>query len=343
MANEEHLRILRSGVEKWNEWRSQNPVVEPDLTNANLRLINLHGANLTDANLSNADLTGVLFIDTLLHFSVLTKATLSYARMAQLNLTSVDMSHANLSGASLLNVNFFGTNLVGCNFTDVNLGWCSFSDTLLVGILGLDKVSHDGPSSIGVDTLEQTAVACSEDDDKDDQKRIETFLERAGVSQGSIGFFRSRIGQPIQLYSAFISHSTKDQEFADRLHVDLRQKGVRCWLATEDLKIGDKLLQSINDAIRQHDKLIVVLTETSVDSTWVEDEIEMAFEKERKQGGTVLFPIRLDDTVMFSTLGWAAKVRNRQIGDFRKWKDPDEYQKALARLIRDLQPEKAWS
>jgi len=27
----------------------------------------------------------------------------------------------------------------------------------------------------------------------------------------------------------------------------------------------------------------------------------------------------------------------RHIGDFRHWKDHDQYQKALARLIRDLQ------
>jgi hypothetical protein len=41
MANEEHLIILWSGVEKWNEWRRTNPAVKPDLTNANLRLMNL--------------------------------------------------------------------------------------------------------------------------------------------------------------------------------------------------------------------------------------------------------------------------------------------------------------
>jgi len=28
-----------------------------------------------------------------------------------------------------------------------------------------------------------------------------------------------------------------------------------------------------------------------------------------------------------------------EIGDFRKWKNDDLYQKALLRLIRDLQPE----
>ena len=50
MANEEHLEILRSGVEHWNAWREQNA----DVTNylANLRDADLTGANLFDANLS---------------------------------------------------------------------------------------------------------------------------------------------------------------------------------------------------------------------------------------------------------------------------------------------------
>ncbi len=62
----------------------------------------------------------------------------------------------------------------------------------------------------------------------------------------AVSSFRSRIGQPIQFYSAFISYSTKDQEFGDWLYADLRQKNIRCWLATEDLKIGDKFRTRIN-------------------------------------------------------------------------------------------------
>jgi len=155
----------------------------------------------------------------------------------------------------------------------------------------LENAVHEGPSSIGVDTLELTAADLAKD--PSDQAAVEIFLEGAGVPNEYISFFRSRIGQPVQFYSAFISYSRKDEGFADRLYADLRQKNIRCWRDKEDLKIGEKLRQSINDAIRLHEKLIVVLSENSVNSIWVEDEVEMAFEKERRQGGTVLFPIRL--------------------------------------------------
>jgi hypothetical protein len=78
-----------------------------------------------------------------------------------------------------------------------------------------------------------------------------------------IDYLRSLLNQPIQYYSCFISHSTKDQEFAERLHADLDNKGVRNWYAPEDLKIGDPFRQRIDDEMRLHQKLLVILSEHS--------------------------------------------------------------------------------
>jgi hypothetical protein len=54
----------------------------------------------------------------------------------------------------------------------------------------------------------------------------------------------------------------------------------------------------------------------------------------------VLFPIRVDEAVMDSNVGWAADIRlARHIRDFTKWKDHDAYQIAFTRLLRDLKAE----
>jgi hypothetical protein len=145
--------------------------------------------------------------------------------------------------------------------------------------------------------------------------------------------------QPAPRCSCFISYSSKDQEFADRLYADLQANGVECWFAPEDLKIGDPFRQHIDDAIRRYDKLLVVLSETSVASTWVESEVEAALERERAaKGETVLFPIRLDEAVMKTSQAWAADIRRkRHMGDFSLWQDHTSYQKAFQRLLRDLQ------
>ena len=68
MADEEHLRIIRQGVNIWNEWREKHPELIPDLSGADLFMANLSRASLTGAipmgallietDLRGADLTG---------------------------------------------------------------------------------------------------------------------------------------------------------------------------------------------------------------------------------------------------------------------------------------------
>src|SRR6185436_5247000 len=103
---------------------------------------------------------------------------------------------------------------------------------------------------------------------------------------------------------------------------DLQNHGVRCWFAPEDLKIGDKIRSRIDEVIRIHDKVILIISQNSVSSQWVEQEVETAIEQERREKRTVLFPIRLDDAIMNVQSGWPASiVRTRYIGDFSDWKD----------------------
>jgi hypothetical protein len=117
----------------------------------------------------------------------------------------------------------------------------------------------------------------------------------------------------------------------------LQNKGVRCWFAPHDLPIGAKIWDAIDEAIRLRDKLLVLLSEASIASDWVEDEVNKAYAEERERKETMLFPIRLDDAVMTTPEPWARKLRDqRNIGDFREWRNPDAYPKSLDRLLRDL-------
>ena len=52
MANQEHLDfLLEEGVEAWNDWREENPDIQPDLSNADLSSSNLQSVNFTQTNL----------------------------------------------------------------------------------------------------------------------------------------------------------------------------------------------------------------------------------------------------------------------------------------------------
>ncbi|HEX3071795.1 MAG TPA: toll/interleukin-1 receptor domain-containing protein, partial [Thermoanaerobaculia bacterium] len=173
----------------------------------------------------------------------------------------------------------------------------------------MDTIKFIGSSSIGIDTFFQSGGLA------------EAFLRNAGVPEEFVQYAASLVGTPIEYYSCFLSYSSKDDEFARRLYNDLQGKNVRTWFAPEELKIGDRFRSRIDESIRIHDKLVLILSANSVDSDWVETEVESALERERKEGKDVLFPIAIDDEGFTSQQPWAADIRRkRHIGDFRKWK-----------------------
>ncbi len=143
--------------------------------------------------------------------------------------------------------------------------------------------------------------------------------------------------------SCFISHATADLQFAQLLHKDLLKNGISCWFAPEDMMIGDHIMQTVNEAIRLHDKVVVILSTASIESTWVEHEVSRALDGSAKRGRNLLFPIRIDDAVMECPSGWANELRTKQngqyIGDFTNWKDAESYDVALKKLVLALQGE----
>ncbi len=173
----------------------------------------------------------------------------------------------------------------------------------------------------------------------------EVFL-RAGACRTNSSTTSGRwLGRPIEFYSCFISYSTKDQEFAERLHADLQAKGVRCWFAPEDMKAGRKLHEQIDEAIRLHDKLLLILSEHSMSSKWVKTEIANARAREEQEDKQLLFPITLAPfeevkkwKLFDAEIGddSAREIREYFIPDFSNWKDHDSYQTAFQRLVKDL-------
>lgn len=103
------------------------------------------------------------------------------------------------------------------------------------------------------------------------------------------------------------------------------------------MKIGDDILDRIDESIRMRDKLLLILSNNSIQSDWVELEVKKAMAEERRRKKGVLFPVRIDEAVMDTGEAWACQLKdNRHIGDFTRWKDHDAYKKALDRLLRDL-------
>ena len=321
-------------VEGWNKWRENNRSTRIDLSGADLTGADLSRADLTGANLSGTTLSRATLISTNFSGANLSGATLTQADLTGADLIGADLNGANLNGITLSRAILIGATLISANLSGTilsgaTLGSTLFEDVDLSQVKGLETVRHFLPSRIAIDTIYKSKGNIPE-----------VFLRGCGVPDNLIAFMHSLTGKAFDFYSCFISHSTQDKDFAERIYADLQSKGVRCWFAPEDLKIGDKFRTCIDEAIRIYDKLMIVLSENSINSEWVEKEVETAFEKERQQKRTMLFPVRLDDAVMKADQAWAADIRRtRHIGDMSNWKDHDSYQKAFDRLLRDLQAE----
>jgi uncharacterized protein YjbI with pentapeptide repeats len=65
MANQKHLDIFWQGADIWNQWRSENPDIKPDLSYADLSGVDLSDStfngDMSYANLSGANLTKATF------------------------------------------------------------------------------------------------------------------------------------------------------------------------------------------------------------------------------------------------------------------------------------------
>jgi uncharacterized protein YjbI with pentapeptide repeats len=168
MPDEEHLKILKQGVEQWNKWRLEN-AIRPDLSGANLIGADLIGTDLIAAYLSFVDLTGanlsgVKLIDANLIGANLSGAYLSGANLIGANLSSAYLSGANLSGAYLSGAYLGGAYLSGANLRDANLRGANLSGAYLSGanLTSADLTDADlsGTRLVETDFTNATITGC---------------------------------------------------------------------------------------------------------------------------------------------------------------------------------------
>jgi uncharacterized protein YjbI with pentapeptide repeats len=123
MANDQHVAVLKKGVDAWNAWRGENPDIHPDLGGANLIGADLFKANLSGANLFRAYLGEANLIG----------ANLFKADVSGANLIGANLSKANLSGANFIWANLIWANLSGANLSGANLAGATIVETDLTG------------------------------------------------------------------------------------------------------------------------------------------------------------------------------------------------------------------
>jgi hypothetical protein len=130
--------------------------------------------------------------------------------------------------------------------------------------------------------------------------------------------------------SIFLSHSSSDKRFAERLGKRLANWGVTVWIDKAEIKVGDLLLEKIAEGIEHMDYLGAILSSTSLSSNWVQKELQMAMTMEIKQKRIKVIPI------LHSDCDIPAFLQDKVYADFR---NRSMFQHSLLKLLDVLVPE----
>lgn len=337
-----------------------------NLSKANLHKINLLYANLDFSNLDFADLSGADLVHAhiwganldhaKLEYANLLRADINLARFTNVILMRARLSHANVqladfSDADIRTARLDETILKSVNLKNADLSGSFLKLTSIVAIdlretKGLDEVVHMMPSFIDIDTFAISRGRISEkflrgcglsDWEIESVKLYQPELSTQEIDNILYRVHDMRANQAIQINPLFISYSHADSTFVDEMEKHLDKKGVRFWRDIHDATSG-RLEKVVDRAIRQNPIVLLILSENSVKSDWVEHEARTARELEKELGRDVLCPVALDNA--WKDCLWPARLREQimeyNILDFSKWKDEGEFAKMFRKLIDGL-------
>src|SRR6266404_5693420 len=91
--------------------------------------------------------------------------------------------------------------------------------------------------------------------------------------------------------NVFLSHSSIDKELARRIAVDLSMSGIGVWFDEWQIKVGQSITQSIEKGLDDADFVVVLLTNHSVNSGWVQKEWRSKIGDEATSHGIYILPI----------------------------------------------------
>jgi uncharacterized protein YjbI with pentapeptide repeats len=300
---------------------------------------------MTSANLTRANLKGALLQETDLSDATLNQADLRAVHM-NADLTDARLIKTNLRRADVVTTDFSDADLNDADFTKAKVGWNVFGDNDLSVVIGLDTVRHESSSIIGVDTLKKSRGNIPEvflrgcglsDWEIENAKLYNPDLSNQEINDIQYRIHDLRVSRALQINPLFISYSHSNTDFVDTIEKYLVKKGIRFWRDIHHATAG-RLETQIDKAIHMNDVVLLVLSEHSTSSDWVEHEARKAREKEKKTGKDAMCPIALDDR--WKTCHWPVRLREQimeyNILDFSNWKDSNDFQKVFDKLLEGL-------
>lgn len=98
-----------------------------------------------------------------------------------------------------------------------------------------------------------------------------------------------------EMIRIFLSYASLDEAFADRIATDLGAYSANIFYAKWNIKVGDSIVDKINQGLSSHDNLIVILSKASVRSEWVNRELNSSLIRQLKDRAIRILPALMED------------------------------------------------
>lgn len=108
-----------------------------------------------------------------------------------------------------------------------------------------------------------------------------------------LGYFRKLTGPEVHL---FICHASEDKPVAHALARFLHRRGAQVWFDQWEIRVGDSIVQKINDALSSISHLAVLLSRDSINKPWVTKEFSSTLMRQLADNTVTILPVRLDDS-----------------------------------------------
>ena len=307
-------------------------LIRSDLSSSTLEMADLSGAdlafaNLTYCNLEGANLSGANLTSTDLSWANLARTNLRGANISLTSLMMADLTGADLRGAQIMNADLESSIFMNAVMAVTKIVNCD-----LRGVIGLDMVNNQGPSTISLDTISKSGGMIPE-----------SFLRSAGVAGPLIQSQEALRDTRRRYPTVLIVGASSDTDLAEKIRDGLAKFDVPSWTMVGD---DEEAVQS-NKIILSHstyyDSLLILATENSLGNSLTSQyysELLSTTRVESKQNITV---VATDDILFNREDRLCTSLRERSVHDLRGWDEgPHSFDVLLEALAKALYQDSPW-
>lgn len=116
---------------------------------------------------------------------------------------------------------------------------------------------------------------------------------------------------------SFLCHASEDKAIVEKIGNEIKKKGADVWFDKWEIKIGDSIVERVNEGLTKMTHLVIFLSKNSVDKPWVKKELSSALMRKLNSNSIKVLPVVLEAVeipTIISDLKYADLVTDENSG-----------------------------